>query len=389
MAGTDRRLWLLAAPLVLLGGLLAGTSVVAWQSQQQEERLSRAFAETSEYLTATHAVEHATLQMIRGQRGFLLTGKPRYLEPYREGLEEMDQTLAQLSGFARAGHGNPVDVERLAAQSAAFIRVQQEIVDLASNGNRDEALTIVLQDRGRAAIESIRSLLKTMRAADELRMATIRTDAQRNQLRQRLFFYLVSAVGLALLVLTAVSLLALRRVAASERLYREELRRLAQTDELTGIANRRELIAGLARALADSQRTDRELAFALLDIDHFKRVNDTYGHPAGDEVIRNVAHIALSCLRGGDMVGRLGGEEFGLVLLGASVTQAYEVCERVRRSIQSTPVKLADGSEVEITVSLGIARRFPGDSVETLIERADAALYQAKHSGRDQVRLAA
>jgi len=369
--------------------LLAGTSIVAWQSQQQEQRLSSAYLETSAFLSATYSAEHATLQMIRGQRGFLLTGKPKYLVPYREGRAEMKQSLARLSVFARAGHGNQDEVEILRAQSAAFVAVQEEIIGLARSGNRTAAMKIVFQDRGRAAIETMRSLLKLMRSSDEGRLAKIRSAARENQARQRLFFYLVSSVGLGLMVLTGLLLLALRRVAARERAYREDLRRLAETDELTGIANRRELIGGLKRALADCERSGRNLSFALLDIDHFKQVNDLHGHPARDQVIRTIADIASACVRAGDLFGRIGGEEFGIVLPGAGVAQAYEICERVRQRIHATPIELADGAFVEITVSLGIARRFEGDSVKTIVERADAALYQAKHSGRDQVRLAA
>ena len=380
---------LFAAPLVVLGIMLTGTSVVSWQSQQHEQRLSRAYLETSAFLTATYGAEHATLQMIRGQRGYLLTGQPRYLVPYRDGRNEMDESLSRLLAFARAGHGNRAEVEQLGTQSAAFIAVQEEIIALARSGNRGAAMKIVLQDRGRAAIENIRTLLSSMRKVDGAQLAKIRAQGQTNQSRQRLFFYLVSLTGLALLGLTALSLSALRKVAARELVYREQLRRLAETDELTGLANRRELIGGLKRTLSDCDRTQRDLAFALLDIDHFKRVNDTFGHPAGDQVIRAVAEVAIACTRGGDLVGRIGGEEFGIILQDADVAQAYEVCERVRQRIQSAPIMLADGTAVEVTVSLGIARRFEGDSVETIIERADAALYQAKHSGRDQVRLAA
>ncbi len=389
LVGGDRRMALFAAPLVVLGTMLAGTSVVSWQSQQQEERLSRAYLETSAFLAATYSAEHATLQMIRGQRGYLLTADPKYLVPYREGRVEMRQSLARLAAFARAGHKNRTNVEQLGNESAQFIAVQEDIIGLAHSGKRGDAMQIVMQDGGRAAIETIRTLLKTMRSVDEKRVAQIRADGQRNQAMQRLFFYIVSSAGLALIALTALALLALRRLAAREKLYRDELHRLAQTDELTGLANRRELIGGLKRALSDCDRTDRDLAFALLDIDHFKRVNDTFGHPAGDQVIRAVAEVALACTRGGDLVGRIGGEEFGIVLQDACVAQAYEVCERVRQRIQSAAIALVDGTTIEITVSLGIARRFEGDSVETIVERADAALYQAKHSGRDQVRLAA
>ena len=375
--------------ILVLGALLVGTSVISWQSRQQEWEIDSAYARTAEFLDAAHDVELATLQMIRGERGYLLTGRDDYLEPYTEGRANIDDALQRLRALDRNDHGTLSNVATLDRKAQTYIELLDRVVGLARSGRRSEALAIVDSTHERRAIEDMRATLLAMTLVEQRDLESLRTGWRDKLASQRVFFYLVSAVGLFLLILASITAFTLRRMAARERVYRAELRILAQTDELTGLANRRETLSSLKRTLADAERTGRGVAFALLDIDHFKRVNDTYGHPVGDEVIRILADKAMASVRGGDLVGRIGGEEFAIVLPGADVAQAYAVCERLRERVHSTAIALEDGTELHITVSVGIARRFDGDSVESIIERADAALYQAKHGGRDQVRLAA
>ena len=375
--------------ILVLGALLVGTSVISWQSRQQEWEIDSAYARTAEFLDAAHDVELATLQMIRGERGYLLTGRDDYLEPYTEGRANIDDALQRLRALDRNDHGTLSNVATLDRKAQTYIELLDRVVGLARSGRRSEALAIVDSTHERRAIEDMRATLLAMTLVEQRDLESLRTGWRDKLASQRVFFYLVSAVGLFLLILASITAFTLRRMAARERVYRAELRILAQTDELTGLANRRETLSSLKRTLADAERTGRGVAFALLDIDHFKRVNDTYGHPVGDEVIRILADKAMASVRGGDLVGRIGGEEFAIVLPGADVAQAYAVCERLRERVHSTAIALEAGTELHMTVSVGIARRFDGDSVESIIERADAALYQAKHGGRDQVRLAA
>jgi diguanylate cyclase (GGDEF)-like protein len=165
-----------------------------------------------------------------------------------------------------------------------------------------------------------------------------------------------------------------------------EAQRLAKTDPLTGLANRRAALGWLESMMVCSLEIDEPLAVLMLDIDHFKRINDTYGHQTGDEVLRKVAEIARAEIRAEDLVGRLGGEEFVCILSGMSGREARALAERLCRAIASgTEQAICPG----VTISLGLALLRPGDSVETLMRRADAALYEAKQGGRNQVRRAA
>jgi diguanylate cyclase (GGDEF)-like protein len=166
-----------------------------------------------------------------------------------------------------------------------------------------------------------------------------------------------------------------------------EMRRIAQTDHLTGVATRRSFTLELEKALAQFRRSHQPTALVLLDIDHFKQVNDTYGHPTGDRVLVAVAQTLGGLLRGGDTIGRLGGEEFGILLQDVGAEVARETAERLRGRIEATSV---DGeSPLQVTASFGIAVLEAGmGSVQPWMARADEALYEAKRTGRNRCCLA-
>ncbi|MCA9185355.1 MAG: GGDEF domain-containing protein [Planctomycetales bacterium] len=159
-------------------------------------------------------------------------------------------------------------------------------------------------------------------------------------------------------------------------------------DSLTKIANRRAFEMELVSRVADWEQQGIPVGLLLVDVDHFKRFNDTYGHQAGDAILQQVAETLKSSMRDIDIVARYGGEEFAIVLTSTSVEKAKLAGERVRSVIEQRRFNY-EGLNLRLTVSVGMSHSLPKDTMSTLIERADAALYQAKHDGRDQVRLAA
>lgn len=165
-----------------------------------------------------------------------------------------------------------------------------------------------------------------------------------------------------------------------------EARALASTDPLTGLANRRKVMAELDRILLRARDSQGRLALIVFDLDHFKTINDTFGHVLGDAVLRRVADIAQGQARGSDVVGRVGGEEFVWIVPRADEEAAQALAERLRAAIA-----LHSGSDDLpcVTASVGCAEMVAGDTALSLFARADAALYEAKNSGRNQVRLAA
>jgi diguanylate cyclase (GGDEF)-like protein len=168
------------------------------------------------------------------------------------------------------------------------------------------------------------------------------------------------------------------------KLYRET-QELAITDGLTKLLLRRQLLERLEDELKRAAQSGTPLSFILLDIDHFKAVNDTYGHPAGDKVLREIAQMVKKRVRDVDLCGRYGGEEFAVLLPATDLKGAKLVAERIREGVGREPFELR-GESRRITVSLGISS-FPGDAqeMEDLIERADEALYRSKERGRDRV----
>jgi diguanylate cyclase (GGDEF)-like protein len=156
---------------------------------------------------------------------------------------------------------------------------------------------------------------------------------------------------------------------------------LATTDPLTGLANRRVFDEALAREAALAARGRRPLALMILDVDHFKAFNDAFGHPAGDEVLKQVAVAVRACCRGTDVVARLGGEEFAVLLPGTDLPGGVALAERVRLAVAAGPWPLGP-----VTVSVGVAVHdaASGGAAE-LVRAADRAMYRAKRGGRNQV----
>jgi diguanylate cyclase (GGDEF)-like protein len=160
----------------------------------------------------------------------------------------------------------------------------------------------------------------------------------------------------------------------------------ATRDPLTGLFNRRHIVAFAAPLAALVREGKEEVTLCMVDVDHFKQVNDRHGHPVGDEVLRAVGALLGARLREGDCLARIGGEEFMIVLRQCDVSRGRRVAESVRHNVAASQIRTAAG-EVPITVSLGVAQWAAGESLEVLIERADRALYDAKHSGRDRVEI--
>ncbi len=162
---------------------------------------------------------------------------------------------------------------------------------------------------------------------------------------------------------------------------------LATTDPLTSLANRRHFLDQMTLALARHKRHDTHTALLMLDLDWFKTVNDRHGHAVGDEVLRHAATVMTSSLRRIDLLGRLGGEEFAILLPDTDADGAHEFAERLRQQVATRPARTGSG-DISITLSIGVTRFAPQDNdIDAILARADRALYRAKENGRNQVEL--
>ncbi len=170
-----------------------------------------------------------------------------------------------------------------------------------------------------------------------------------------------------------------------ESLFHEAIRHMNLTDGLTGIANRRHLEDFLDRELIRARRCGHPLSVVFLDLDHFKRVNDQFGHLAGDEVLRVVARRLAGMIRGSELIARFGGEEFAIVLPELSQAEAMIACERFRSQIAAEPVRF-EKAVIPVTASFGVAAALPQETVQDLLQRSDQFLYAAKNAGRNCVK---
>jgi diguanylate cyclase (GGDEF)-like protein len=166
--------------------------------------------------------------------------------------------------------------------------------------------------------------------------------------------------------------------------YYEEIYKMTILDALTGAHQKRYLVEALDREIVRSKRAQRPLSLMLIDLDHFKRVNDTYGHLAGDFVLKDVAHRLQETVRKEDIFARYGGEEFCLVLPETGLDAAREIARELRRRIEEHVIRI-QGKHVKVTISIGIATLDPSDTSACLVKRADGHLYAAKSGGRNLV----
>ena len=208
---------------------------------------------------------------------------------------------------------------------------------------------------------------------------------------QRIVFAAVSSLALAFLI--AVLSVSVGRLRRRVNALNEKILEMAVTDALTGLPNRHRFLARLDEEASRAERTGQPFSVGMLDIDHFKLINDAHGHPVGDIVLKEAARRLAACVRLPDMVARFGGEEFAVVFSGVRCKDAAVAAERMRAALADSPI-LAEGKEISVTISGGVAEVPAGgagtmkSSATAALAEADKALYRAKHGGRNRVELA-
>lgn len=331
--------------------------------------------------SATRPVrERAAGEVEHPRRGAELLRELQAPESWREAVEQHHAPEPPASALGRVAWC----AERLAAvcETGHSVRLASDAQDACASLN--------------VALPASRAILEQLpgEVASLSRALGVRVDVQR-PLEDRLAEVSPSLAELDdsyRALVTRLEWLMNEKNALVERLdqARSALATEAATDGLTGVANRRAFLAALQRDGASAARAHESLAVVMLDVDHFKRINDTLGHPVGDEVLKFLATTLQHRLRGGDLLARTGGEEFALVLPRTTLAEAMEIAERLRLAVAGAPAtpQLGIGA---VTASFGCAHRRlsrdvdVADVVRALISEADEALYQAKRSGRNRV----
>lgn len=340
--------------------------------------------------------------------------KERELEQLNQQLQKQSQEL-QLSQEKLQQSQNDLDLSqgRLQEQEREIAKSQNQLAEFKQQIASDEARLLENQlriDDSLAALEEQQLLMaqretKIADLADSISANQAVLDAQKSQIEsqqtlindkerkiqeQRKLIILISGVIFAFLVmayfLIRVNILRERHKKKLEELN-SQLYELATTDSLTHLFNRRHFIESTETHLQHHQRSKSPAVMLMMDIDHFKNVNDTYGHPAGDQTIVTTAKVLKKNLRPYDVVGRLGGEEFAMMLLDCTITKATEVAERLRLEIESTNITY-EGKTISVTISIGMSCIYDDDKdIDDVLVRADKALYEAKESGRNCVKI--
>jgi diguanylate cyclase (GGDEF)-like protein len=326
------------------------------------------------------AGDEDSIARTRLTRGIALRGAGRPADA----LRDLDAARAHFASMANQRFLVRIDEERAKAfadlgrwrEAYAALRLQFDAQHaLDSSLAREETSRLRVQ----FGTERTQQLNRALQAENASRGAALVAAARERRL-QRLAIVL-GALSLGLLAILVVrQLMRLRR-----------LRELAATDDLTGIANRRGVLAFLRERLRMAARAGSPLAVVAFDIDHFKRINDVHGHDAGDRALRRIATLASQVARASDRVGRIGGEEFLLVLPGGGEAVGMEIAERLRAMVAAETFEDV-GPGVRITISLGVASLGGAKSAadaaadaDALFKRADVALYRAKQEGRNRV----
>src|SRR6201985_238742 len=312
------------------------------------------------------------------------------------GLIDPAQTL-----FENSPAGRILVVEDRPESVAWFKGALQETNEISAVDSFEEAVVrvrggdydLIVVSLGLRSFDGLRlcSQLRSLPEGRNTPILVLVSDGDRRKLNQALEMgvndYLTRPID-------KNELIARVRTNLRKKLYADRLRHnvqlsleMAITDQLTGLHNRRYMSRHLDNLVTGAQKSGKPLAFLIMDIDHFKSVNDTNGHDIGDEVLREFATRICANVRGIDLACRFGGEEFVVAMPDTDMAFAYNIAERLRQSIETTPVRISrDPGALKITISIGIAKaEGEGDTADQLLHRADQALYRAKRTGRNKV----
>ncbi|MDF7776596.1 diguanylate cyclase [Sphingomonas sp. AOB5] len=387
--GRKRRLAFGFGALLVLAGLFGAIIGNAHSAAEQRREAQSWYVHTLEVIVAAEGLKAAVNMMMRGERGYLITGDEKFLRSYSTGRKEVPELVARLS---RNTGDNPVQVRNIASlrqHMTSYNRVLEQVIRLRRDGREAEAVAIVRSGSGYNQIEGLLAVVTAIESEERRLLAErARINEAAEQTIER-HYYALAAVGGVLLIIAGAAGVSTARAQKRARLANERLRISATTDELTGLANRRSFMSSLEVEVARAKRSGSPLSVAVADVDFFKKINDSHGHAGGDEVLRVLARTAKETMRTGDVVGRLGGEEFAILMPDTDENEARIACERLRGAVAARKVRVPGGADAEVTLSTGIALLVPGEDRDRLVRRADDALYRAKEGGRNQVRLAA
>jgi len=306
-----------------------------------------------------------------------LTWKNRYIEH----KEKANIMLKDISSLVDLGEGLN-EIDNIKQNKNNIIKIEDEAYQLISQGRKEEAVNIL------KSWNYIKNHQELINATEKL--TNLVNEHVQNNITFRkniiLLTFLILAILFGILIYAWYKSVKTWRYNIRKRKQKEqEIIYLNYHDSLTDLYNRRYFMQTGKQEIERANRYKEPLSLMMIDIDHFKNVNDTYGHIAGDKVLKQLSSILKESVRNADIAGRLGGEEFGIILPKSSLDKAKQVAERLRKNIENNTFKF-DEANISITISIGIAAyKETNINMDNLIHEADLALYEAKKIGRNCV----
>jgi diguanylate cyclase (GGDEF)-like protein len=381
-----------AGIIVMLANAIIPYQTFGWLSLANEAAES-----AQQVLVATRDVLSAMKDAESSHRGYVITGRDEFLKTYDGALRELRSQLARLHDLAGSRPDLGARLATLSGQVEDRVRQMERLIDLRREQGLEPSARAAAEGRGRRIMDGLRATAGEIVSSEQARLDELRRERAR---RSAITAYALALVSfLDLLVLGIVYYLVFRTIAERARAEAElramgeqlkasmqTLAELSITDALTGLYNRRYLDETLRRELLRAERAKLPVAVIMLDVDHFKRFNDTYGHDAGDAVLRSLAGLMQKHARGGDILCRYGGEEFAMIMPEMSCAAAAQRAERLLEATRLLTVEHGGRPLGRVTLSAGVAL-FPDHGAEgpALLQAADSALYAAKKAGRDRV----
>jgi diguanylate cyclase (GGDEF)-like protein len=377
--------WLAAAISAILA-LLMLTTAVARHGISEMGEATRRVAQTDAALAELAVTLSAVRDAESASHGFVITGDPARLETYLWALAEANAQFARLRQRIADPAGQKVRLDQAQALLLARLASLTELVETRSHAGFAAARRLLMTHDGHLQTAALQRVFRAMRDVESrLQQAHLATaDSSRTQAAIATLAALPLIASLAGLLLYWV-----RRHLIDRRTTETALQMLADHDELTGLANRRVVNSRLKEESLRAWRYGHPLALIMLDVDHFKAINDTYGHLVGDAALAWIAEHLRTSVRSTDLPARFGGEEFAVVLPETTLQEAFGLAERIRQAVAAHPYRSTEpAAEITLTLSAGVAELTGGDRrLEpdvALIAAADNALYHAKHQGRNR-----
>lgn len=365
---------------------LIGISTAVYRASTKLVENARWVAHTHDVLTQLEATATGVTRAETELRGFLLTDRESYLVPYSAGLTETHRRLEAVRKITADSPPQQARIAKLEPLILHRLDLLEALLKIGHDQGFGAARRILTFDQGPQYLEEIRQGIQEMEHGEQELLAS--RFAQQESGSRRLQWMVVLSCAAALFLLCVSMAVVFHDLSTVEAAFRKAKYNVAH-DTLTGLASRHSLMVQLDFAIGQAAHTGQPLSVCICDIDRFKSINDTHGHATGDEILASFGKLVRGSIRNGDIAGRLGGDEFCIVLPNTGGDRAGPLVERLRERWERLEYHSPDGGAFSVTASFGVVQHAGERSAKALLHTADKALYCAKGEGRNRIHLVA